>query len=167
MTLTVAVVGWKVEQFRDRKRLIQEIDKAGGTYGVRIEGPEWIRKWVDDDEYFYSPVRLTFGSPAGKRVSQGKDLNDILYECAELPDLITLDLRNSELDDQALSVIGTMSSLEELRLTDVKVSETGLIHIHKLRKLQEISLLNTVLTSMARDSLLKAMPGCKIDDTGH
>lgn len=164
MTLCCIGVAWQVGQFRSRKQLIHDIREAGGSSGVKIEGPELLRRWVGDDEYFFQPVRISFGSTSGRSGNPGVDrLNEILARCAQLPELETLDLRGSLANDASLAIVAKTPNLRTLRLSGTSVTDSGVVQLYELSQLRNMWLGGTAVSDECFTQLQRLMPSCRID----
>jgi hypothetical protein len=120
VTLVAIVLGLSMSELRRQKAAIQAIDELGGTYGVRIEGPEWLRSLMGDERYFYNASRVSFGPG-----NQGYDP------------------RRPFTDEELVKVIDhidAFSSFTGLYLDRSDITDDGLSHLSRLRNLQRLGL---------------------------
>jgi hypothetical protein len=161
-TIVCVGVAWRVSQYQARKQLIANIRAAGGTFGVAISGPRWLRDQVGDDEYFYEPVRISFGPMTGLPPADGIQLNAVLSGCRSLNRLEVLDLRGSSINDESLAIIAELPTVRILRLSNTKVTDAGLEHLRELPRLEFIWIGGTEITNSAIGRFKAVRPGCKI-----
>lgn len=156
MTIVCVGVAWQVNQYKARKHLIADIRAAGGTFGVAISGPHWLREQVGDEEYFYEPVRISFGPMTGLPPADGIELNAVLSGCRSLNRLEVLDLRGSSINDESLAIIAELPTVRILRLSNTKITDAGLDHLRELPRLEFIWMGGTEISDSAIESFKAA-----------
>ncbi len=166
VTILCLALGIVVNKARSRRAAIRAIDELGGTYGVRIEGPQWMRDLVKDDKYFYHPVRISFG-PHNQGYSPERPFTD--HELTRVIDHIKLfsrfnflDLFESNITDRGLTELRRLPGLEILRLNGTKITDAGIEYLTPLTSLQSIDLTGTLVTRSGATKLQQALPNCKI-----
>ncbi len=131
---------------------IQEIDRAGGTVGIKERGPEWLRARLGDErmELFYEVRSVFLG---------GSDATDAtLAYVTSLPSLEELWLDNPHVTDAGMKHLQELTSLRKLSLTNTLMTDSGLPHLKRLRGLQYLSLKNTHVTDAGVAQLQRALP---------
>src|SRR5262245_31394571 len=117
LTLAVAVVlGVMMKRVRDRKTAVDAIQAAGGTMGVRIAGPKWLRKLINDEECFYEPIRVSLGPIARQRGQEAPTLDDASLArlggvLKSFKRLEVLDIRGSATTDESAEPLGSLDNL--------------------------------------------------------
>ncbi len=81
-----------------------------------------------------------------------------------LPKLTFLDLSATTLDDRAAESLADLENLESLYLINTAISDDGLRHLARLRKLTVINVSGSRVTSAGSDELQAALPNCKIQN---
>src|SRR3954468_17391351 len=71
-----ACLGIAMKRLRDRKNAIAAIESSGGTMGVDLAGPEWLRKLIGDEECFWDPIRVSLGPIARQSGRDAPSLDD-------------------------------------------------------------------------------------------
>jgi hypothetical protein len=166
LTIFCVVLGITLNRARTRRAAIRAIDELGGTYGIRIEGPKWVRDLVKDDKYFYNATRISFG-PLNQGYDPRRPFTD--DELAHVIDHInafsrfhTLDLRGSKVTDDGLKELRRLHRLENLWLTETGITDAGTIHLEALKTLKEIDFTGTNVTKEGVSGLRRALPDCNI-----
>ena len=192
LVVTVAAVwmGITMKAVRDRREAIRVIDEMGGTYGVRIVGPKWLRYLVGDDKGFYDAIRVSLG-PGNQgydpmRPVTGKDISlainhfgaftrmsaldlwgpqitdEGLFPLTRLDGLSRLRLNGTSISDRGLKTIQAMKSLEHLDLSSTQVSDAGLKSLIGLSNLKWLDVSRTRVTEEGVLEIQKSLPNCKI-----
>ncbi len=81
---------------------------------------------------------------------------------AEFPDLHTLILRNSSVDNAGLAQLTALSNLQVVDLENTPVNDSGLSALKKIAKLKEVYLTGSGVTQAAVVALRKQMPETQI-----
>jgi hypothetical protein len=55
-----------------------------------------------------------------------------------------------------------LPALEQLILTDTKITDAGLAQIEQIKTLKELSLINTQVTKAGVAKLKRALPNCRV-----
>jgi len=62
-----------------------------------------------------------------------------------------------------LKEVAGVKSLQTLFLNGTKVTDAGLVHLHRLAELKTLNLQQTPVTAQGIAALHKALPGCRIE----
>jgi Leucine-rich repeat (LRR) protein len=159
LTLTVAVaLGVMMKRLRDRKAAVAAIEAAGGSMGLRIAGPKWLRTIINDDKCFYEPIRVSLGRIARQRGQDEPTLDDA--SLARLGSVLKgfkrleiLDIRGSSITDESAELLGSLETLAHLRLSDTQITNQTIREISRLRGLQSLELRGTAITDECIDNL--------------
>jgi hypothetical protein len=159
-----------VKQLHDRKAAITTISDAGGTMGVGITGPEWLRELIGDDECFYDPQRVTL-RPEGEQNSKSKVNDDTLRSVSDsllqFKNLQVLDLRRSAITDASAGLMGQLFSLTHLRLSGTRISDKTIGTISSsLRNLQVLWVADTGVTDACINDLRQISTLTSLDVRG-
>ena len=139
------------------------------------------------DTYFYRPnspivtLRLTRNKLSDESllalVDQIPNLKRIFLDRALAGDAFVkgistkkirdLRLESTRVTDDGLRYVALLPKLERLVLDGANISDRGLVHLHRLRNIESIEILdNTRVTPEAVSMLTEALPGCKINYSG-
>jgi hypothetical protein len=147
ITIVAGTLALTMKRLHDRKAAIANIHEAGGTMGVSIAGPEWLRKLIGDDECFYEPQRVSLGPLAkGNPHLDDAILASLSESLKGWRDLQVLDIRGSAVTDKSAPLCAQLASVTHLRLSDTQITDTTIRHIKQLPNLQSLLLANTHLT---------------------
>jgi hypothetical protein len=159
--VTVAAVwmGITMKAIRDRREAIRVIDEMGGTYGVRIVGPKWLRYLVGDDKGFYDALRVSLG-PDNQgydpmRPVTDKDISLVIDHFGAFTRMSALDLWGPQITDEGLFSLTRLDGLSRLRLNSTSISDRGLETIQALKSLEHLDLGSTNVS----DAGLKCLIG--------
>ena len=147
ITIVAVTLAVTMKRLHDRKAAVANIHEAGGTMGISITGPGWLRKLIGDDECFYEPQRVSLG-PIAKGNAHLDDaiLASLSESLKSLRNLHVLDIRRSAATDKSAPLCAQLTSLTHLRLSDTQITDTAIRHIKQLPHLQSLLLANTRLT---------------------
>jgi len=166
VTLFAVFVGVTVNRARSRKAAIVAIDEMGGMYGVRVEGPQWLRNLIGDERYLYNAIRVSFG-PLNESYDPSNPFTD--SELGEIVDHLNafsgfyhLDLRLTNITDNGLEHLKRLRKLEVLSLDNTAISDEGLAHLHSRSSLRQLVLSRTQVTSEGVARLQQKLPNCEI-----
>ncbi len=65
--------------------------------------------------------------------------------------------------DDCLQHLSELPRIHDVTLSDISVSDAGLVHLARLKGLKAVSLKNTMVTDAGVAELQRALPGCKIE----
>src|SRR5262245_4404911 len=91
---------------------IQAIEEAGGLIGSRPRGPEWLRERLGNDSMKW------------------------------FDEVTTVNLNKTDCTDDTVRYVSALTSLQDLRLDNTRVSDAGLVHLQNLTDLQDLALNN-------------------------
>ena len=131
---------------------VAAVKSAGGTARFERGGPQWLRDLVGDEAMRVFD-RLTAidlydrQNPHDKTYKRNESLGDDWIEnLAGLPDVVALDLANTNVKGPGLKVVGTLKSLERLNLTLTLVTDPFLENLSGLTKLRILSMASSKST---------------------
>lgn len=170
LVLTTALclyLGARVKQAHDQKKAIAAIDALGGTYGVYVEGPEWLRNLVGDDELFYNAARVSFG-PGNQGYDPNRpfgdnELRDVISQLNEFSKFRSLYLGSSQVTDAGLSHLQRLHNIERLSLAGTRVSDKGIEHLMSIGTLRYVDLRGSKVSSDGLQRLQKALPEREVE----
>jgi hypothetical protein len=159
LTLVFAVVlGVQMKRLRDRKAAVVAIQAAGGTMGVRYTGPKWLRGLINDEQCFWDPVRVSLGPIAQQRGKDEPRLDDA--SLARLGGVLKsfgrleiLDIRKSAITDHSAELLGALTGIRHLRLSDTQITNRTMRHVGRLGQLESLELYGTAITDECVDDL--------------
>jgi len=163
LVLVVAVAlpfSWlavEMKQARDNKKALNEIQSVGGSFSYQLVWPEWVRRFVGDDDYFFEILRVTLGSgrPGGASLPRMNDdqFRALMPALRQFPRLIHLDVAGAEITDRSIDDITTLTNLEILDLGARSITDEALSRFHSLPHLKYLRLDNTGVTDAGLPSL--------------
>ena len=121
-----------------------------------------LREKLDDEILGkLSPVAaaLTSLDLAGAAVSEA----EVIEQLSKMPNLLKLDLKETELGDAVLDAVANLEQLEFLNLFDTRVTDAGLMKLKPLGNLKKIFLGRTDVTAEGADELKNALPGLEVN----
>lgn len=162
--VALAVIG---RHYRTRRAAIRAIDELGGGYSIQLKGPEWLRKLVGDDKYFYNLRRISLGRPDSPYPAI-RPFND--QELAAVIDHINvfrgprmLDFQGSPITDEGLRCLTRVRDLETLQLESTPITDAGLVYLEPITTLKEVQLTGSKVTDEGVAKLQRSLPNCKVD----
>lgn len=163
VTTALAIsLGMYVKSLRDRKAAVGAMEKLGGAISLRYHGPEWLRKLVGDEKYFWNPiaVRFQYSDPI-----TDDELRSAIPYLRSFGDLNYLSFRESQITSDGLKhLLPLADRLLVLDLTYTAISDDGIIHLKQLPKLRFIRVKEgTAITPAGIAELERALPDCKVE----
>ena len=161
VTTALAIsLGLYVQSLRDRKAAVGAMEKLGGAISFRYHGPEWLRKLVGDEKYFWNPNAVRFES---SNPTTDDELQSAVPYLKSFGDLNYLSFRESRITNEGLKhLLPLADRLLVLDLTHTAVSDEGIIYLKQLPKLMFIRVKEgTAITPAGIAELERALPGCK------
>jgi len=129
-------------------------------------GPAWLRKLVGD-EYFREVYQVSMGGPQYEYVKESEFAQ--LASLSELRNLYLADVKiatgphmERRLVDSDLFVLAHMLQLRQLIIEDADISDAGLEHLKRLKKLTTLILERTKGTPVGIRGFQKALPNARI-----
>ncbi len=112
---------------------IKEVEEAG--FSVRSLAPTAPELWVKYN----------------KKVISKKELNSLSNLKEQI---VELDLKNTEVTDDMLSVLKKLGNLEKLELNNTKITDKAFKYLKKVQSLKVLNLVNTQVTDVGLKALL-------------
>ncbi|HEY2839795.1 MAG TPA: hypothetical protein VGJ26_11635 [Pirellulales bacterium] len=167
VTLLCVALAITARNYHTRRAAIRAIDELGGSYGVELLGPEWLRNLVGDDKYFYNALRISLGRPDSPYQAE-RPFND--QELAGMVDQINvfrgaryLDLQGSPITDEGLRCLVRVRDLEILQLESTAVTDAGLVYLEPITTLKEVRLTGTKVSDEGVAKLQRNIPKCTVE----
>lgn len=158
--------------WHSHKAAVDAILRHGGTFAVKFDGPEWLRKRFASDratvheEYFYNLTRVNFGSGSHGRETYAMFDDETLALMVRHMNAFSkfhiLDLSSTGVSDNGLRSLVDLNYIDELRLHSTNVSDAGLPYIVQLKDLKQIDLSRTNVTATGVAKLQAELPKCRI-----
>lgn len=163
-TIIAVCLGYVLKLGRDRKKAILAIESFGGTYAAMTDGPQWLRKLVKDDKYFYNALRVTIGAHSGGYLREFRDadlerMTDMLGAFSRFN---SLDVAGTHISDEGLRHLPRLNKLVYLTSSSTVITDRGLDYLKGMKSLREFDVTNTDVTANGVAKLQSALPGCKI-----
>jgi hypothetical protein len=159
--MTVAAFGpaWlavKLEQARNQRRAVVEVEKLGASVEYAEERPVDRLLRFQLGEEVLTAVSVDLG---------GSNVTDAhLTHVEALTDLEELLLNNTQITDVGLQHVGRLHGLEEVWLNGTEVTDAGLEYLKGLTELVMLDLGDTHVTEEGTKKLRQALPTCDIRD---
>jgi hypothetical protein len=175
-------------------RAIKEAERRGGRIGAIFEdilgyghGPAWLRRFVDDDLMlaFEAVDEIHFeadSETSNRRIHMltgngrigsvewcsmqrdGLSIDNSTLSCITgIPGLKTLSLCLCDVSDAGMQHVARLRKLEDLDLFGTDVTDAGLASLSVLRNLQRINLSGTNVTDAGVMELQRELPKLKIE----
>lgn len=159
-TVLAISLGLYVQSLRDRRAAIAAVERLGAAISFNYHGPEWLRKLVGDEKYFWNPnaVRFQYDDPL-----TDDELQSAVPYLKNFSDLNYLAFRESQITNDGLKhLLPLAERLLVLDLSYTAVSDDGIIHLKQLPKLMFVRVKEgTAITPAGIGELERALPGCK------
>ena len=167
VTLLVACLfAYQLRRYRAIRAANIAIKELGGSCGYSIDGPNWLRKIVNDDNYFLNPVRISLGTHTGN--STAEEINDAVIADAVpyircFSKFEVLDLRTVSITDQGVASLKSLPTLKYLRISSRFITDQGLETIELFPALEELLLECDGVSDEAIRQLQASRPSLKIE----
>lgn len=148
MTLVAVWTGWTVSKAQRRQRAIAAIERLGGFIDYKHKwkdgefrpnaeppGPTWMRK-ILGERFAAEPLEIQL-------FADGR-------------------MRPIEFTDSEAAEISQFGELTWLVLMDTKLTDAGLRHFHRLKKLGRLDLERTAVTDVGVAELKRVLPDCRV-----
>jgi hypothetical protein len=156
MTVIALWLGIYMKSFRDRRKAVDEVEQLEGAMGIRYLGPDWLRKKVNDEKYFWDPAGVHFNRPL--TVTELKSILPYLMSFQHLHDLTLHGLTNSTLP----LLFPLANKLTYLDLSSCKLSDDAIVQLEQFPKLKTLRITNSDISSAGVEKLQRALPACKV-----
>jgi len=124
-----------MKRARDNKKALNEIRAVGGSFAYRLVWPEWVRRLVGDDDYFFEVLRVTLGAarPGQRPLPRMDDdqFQALMPALRQFPRLIHLNLGLAEITDRSIDDITTLTQLRLLYLEGTHVTDGGVAKLQR------------------------------------
>jgi hypothetical protein len=165
-TIFVVFVVITANRALSRKAAIEAINERGGLYDGRVEGPQWLRNLIGDERYLYNASKVSFG-PSNDQYDPSdpftdSDLDEIVDHLNAFSGFYHLDLRRTAITDDGLAHLKRLRKLQVLTLDGTAISDAGLVHLEKQRALRQLAISQTQVTVEAASRLQHRIPSCEI-----
>ncbi|EMI18805.1 putative secreted protein [Rhodopirellula maiorica SM1] len=160
LTAVIAVVlAYYANGLRKRKVAMQTVVSLGGSGDGPLEGSEWLRYLLDDDDFFREISRLSVSYDT-TNYDVKRPIGDIelaaAIDCLPSPNrLNVLRLDGSAVSDDGLYCLKVLSNLESLSLRKTLITDAGLQRITHCVKLKELNLSQTAIDGRGLRSLAR------------
>jgi hypothetical protein len=162
MTALAIGLGLYAKRFRDRRTAIAAIENLGGVMGIRYMGPEWIRRRVKDEKYFWDPAGVNFANVDDKLTDA--DVATVVPYMTKFQRLRDLTIRGPNITDAAIPLLIPLANkLVYLDVSGSKISTAAIKHLKKFPKLERLDISNTLLSPSDIEEFKKELPNCRID----
>jgi hypothetical protein len=165
MTVIAVCLVLYLKQFRARREAIATIERLGGevavapSYAGLYLGPEWIRKLISDEKYFWEPVGVRINSPISD-----DELEQVMRRVINFERIYDLSLFGTSGTDNALALVRPLGdNLLCLRFYDTDISDAAIVHLKQLPMLKSLVLNGTSITPAGIAELQAALPNCIIE----
>ncbi len=151
ITLFCIILGTKVNQVKREREAIKALqaERVIMTFDYLANGPTeppgpaWLRKWIGNELFtdveMVSFKVLMLGGPVSENVN-----DDLLIHLRSLPGVKYLMLEGcDDITDQGLVHLKGMVDLEDLMLSETKITGSGFDALRKLRNLKRLGLEST------------------------
>lgn len=167
MAVMAVALALTMSRLHGRKAAVASIHAIGGTMGVSIGGPEWLRNLIGDDECFYEPQRISLGPIAKDNPPLDDELlASVANSLLAFGELRALDIRRSAVTDKSAPLLAKLDTLTHLRLSDTQITDDAIPYINQLPNLQSLMLANTRLTDACIDDLVRISTLTSLDIRG-
>jgi Leucine Rich repeat len=154
-------IGVRIYRYHKLQAAIRDIERFGGLIYSERGGPDWLRRRIGDARMapFDAVIIVDIDVSPLIDAPQFGDADTLNF--GALVDLEQLDLSETRISDIALSNLRSLTSLESLGLSDTQITSTGLESLSKLTRLEQLFLGRTSITD-AGIPHLRGMSGLKI-----
>lgn len=170
ITLLAIILAITVKRYRDRRTAIATIDRLGGGYSITIEGPEWMRRFINDDKWFYNLGRVSLGPICDgydpSRPFDDDALGDIVPHLNNISHFNTLHISSAPISDAGLSHLKKLKTLRKIMLDGTLVTDAGLETLSEIKSLERVTLGNTAVTDKGVTMLRAKLPKCDVSWDG-
>lgn len=124
---------------------IREIEVSGSWVEVTRGGPDFLRRWIGDEwmKVFDIPKTVVIRGRGVAAAEQVKVLKSVT----------ALSFWSTQISDERLSCLESLSRLELLDLRDTAITGAGLVHLRKLQSLRRLDLSGTRVTDDGMQNL--------------
>jgi len=130
-----------------------------GSALVRVDFLTGVSKCDDDKAAVLLPLKENIVQvDLGRTVVTDATLKNTI---AQLPRLVSLDLRQTKVTDSGLEALTGLKKLQSLNLYGTEVSDAGLKHLAKIKSLKNVYLWQSKATEAGVKQLVAAIPGLK------
>lgn len=162
MTVTAITVGLFIKEMRDHRAAIIAVnDSHGAISTLQPSGPDWLRRFVGDDRYFWRPVAVRFNSAHPITDAQ---LRSLMPHLLEFDELNYINLYRSNVTDAGVAELLPLSSkLESLDVRSTSVSDKSVPVLKQFPQLTLLRVQGSAITDQGRNEIRQSLPNCKFD----
>lgn len=160
LTAFIAVfLAFYASRLHARKRAKQTVISLGGTCSATLKGMPWIRRLINDDDYFLEINAVFLTTNTGNHNAK-KPVGDaeLCMALAALPDpdlLTHLHLADSLVTDDGLSCLHKLPNLELFSLHNTLISDAGIQRLRYCGQLRTLVLDNTSVSDRGLQALVR------------
>ncbi len=166
MAFTAVILVVILNRYRERRVAVEAIDHYHGTYSISVEGPSLITSFFSDKRMFYDLGRVSFGAsrPGHDPMNLFDDnaLQDVVPFLNRFPSFYKLGLDGASITDSGLMHLTKLKNLRSLYLDMTLVTDAGLQTLSKIDSLERVTLTGTAVTADGVASLRTLLPGCEV-----
>jgi hypothetical protein len=161
MTAIAIVLGFYIKSFRDKREAIAAIQELSAWISYEKGGPQWLRKFVRDEKYFWNPIAIRFNT---SRPMTNAELKSAIDPMMEFDNLTYVSLYRSKISDSGLAeLLPLADKLESLDIRNTKVTDNSIANLTQFHRLSLLRLQDSGISSDGVDELRKALPSCKFE----
>jgi hypothetical protein len=161
MTVTAISVGLFIKDIRDHRAAIAAVEKSNAGISFKYGGPNWLRRFVGDEKYFWNPVAVRFSDA---HPLTDAELRSLMPHLLEFDDLTYINLYRSNVTDAGIKELVSLShKLEAIDVRSTSVSDKSVPALKQFPRLTLLRVQGSALSAQGRDEIRKALPNCKFD----
>ncbi len=161
MAIAIGLVLY-VKISRSRRAAIASIGRLHGSISYKESGPNWLRKVIPDEKFFWSPVAIRF-DPSNPITDA--DLQSVINRLWKFDDLTYLNFDRSKITDAGIAqLVPFANKLESLDIRGTGVSDDGITYLQRFPRLTLLRLKGSAISPDGIEKIRKSMPNCKLDD---
>jgi hypothetical protein len=168
LAIACAFLARRVGLKRRERQAVEAIVKAGGQVqfdyqrgkfvggnfpAISPPGPAWLRSALGDN-FFSDVFAITY--------QKIPDAEPLLANVGMFPQLESLNISFSSIDDAALDRLTSLSELKSLWLVDTKIDDSGLQHLKRFTNLTYLNVTGTKVTRDGVQHFRDAMRTCEV-----
>ena len=155
------MLGLYVKSFRDRRAAIAAVEGLNGFISYKQGGPNWLRKFVSDEKFFWKPVAVRF-SPSHPVTDA--EVQSVMSHLMRLDEMTYLNFDRSQITDACLAqLLPLANKLETLDIRGTRVSDNGIADLQRLSRLTLLRLKDSAISADGVEKIRKSLPNCKLE----
>lgn len=161
MTVTAISVGLFIKEMRDHRAAIAAVEDSRAGISFKQGGPEWLRRFVSDEKYFWRPVAVRFNDA---QPITDAELRSLMPHLLEFDELNYINLYRSNVTDAGVAELLPLSpKLEAIDIRSTSVSDSSVPVLKQFPQLTLLRVHGSAITDQGRNEIRKALPNCKFD----